>query len=257
MHSCMAFFLFIPANITQPEHMKSKVVLFLLIGFIPTFLMAQSQFTDFSGQLHLGAKLGFPQNEFAAKYPNNAFFGLGGGMLFPLFDDSPLDLGGQFEYYWIGREVETMTLESSSYGEYEVESTVNGSMIPLYLNARIMPFRRLTDVINPYFEGIAGARFFSIKTKIEVDDLSGGAQPDPETDTETRTSWSYGYGGGFLVKLVNSVYLDLHVQNIYGTQTKYLDPKSIEFDDNGDPVYRKIESETQVLTYSLGVNFVF
>ncbi len=210
-----------------------------------------------SGSLHLGMHLAFPQNEFAAVSEQAAFFGIGGGFVVPVFDHSPLALGGQFDYYWTGGDRQTEFYRDPVYGRYEVESTVQGSMIPLHLKARLNPLRDVTDLFNIYLEGLAGFRFTSVRTSIQVDDLSGGPQPEKESDTETSFSWSYGYAGGALVKLTTGIQLHFRVENLYGTSAKYLDPKSIEFDSNGDPEYQVKESRTDILNYSIGVNFRF
>lgn len=240
-----------------------KKILFTVLSLaISTALLAQDEtetirYTpDYNGMLQFHTKLSFPQGDFANTYSESAFFGIGGGLLFPI-KESPIDAGLTVDYFWMERQTETQRLKDKFTGTYEVKSTINGNVVPVHSVLRVTPLRTINSPVQPYIQGMAGFRVFSIRTKIEVDDLSGGAQPDPDIEREPSAAWSYGYGGGVFVQIAENLNIDLSVSNLFGTNATYIDPESLEFDANGDPTYEKRESETHVANVRLGINIVF
>ena len=207
-------------------------------------------------QLNFGLQLGFPQDNFARIYSRDAIFGMGGRLLFPLDQKLPLDAGFQFYYMWMGTEKETFTLYNAVQGDYVVTSKVHGSMMPFHINLRFRPLRNVTNVVDPYIEGLAGFRVFYVKTEIEVDDLTPTEQPEPETSTINNWSGSYGVATGLGIRIAENIKLDFRYSRLKGGKAKYLDPKKIEFSSTGDPIYSRNRSETNMDNYEIGIVFV-
>lgn len=181
---------------------------------------------EYSGGFQFDLNLAAPQGEFADSYNRDAFFGLAGGISF-VIRDTPIEGGLRAGYYWMGRTNEDVRINDSISGDYEVSTTVNGNVIPVHFNARILPLRSISNQFNPYIEGLAGFRIFNIRTKVEVDDLTTGPQPEPEIDRESTVAFSYGYAAGVLIGPINRASLNIRVSRIYGGRATYVDPESI------------------------------
>jgi hypothetical protein len=68
-------------------------------------------------------------------------------------------------------------------------------------------------------------------------------------------TWAGPAGGGLLVALSRSrrVYLDIGSRYVYNGEARYLREGSITFDQNGDPVFSPVQSETNFWQYHVGV----
>lgn len=206
-------------------------------------------------QLNLGMQLGFPRDDFKRLYADRAMFGFGGRLLFPIDQNLPFDAGFQFYYMWMGTEKETFALNNSNLGDYQVESKVHGSMMPFHLNLRLRPMHRYRSPIDPYIEGLAGFRVFYVNSEIQVDDLTPTEQPDPERSIDNSWAWSYGFAAGTGIRVAENIKLDFRYAKLWGTKAKYLDPESVSFTNDGDPVYNRKKSETNISNYEIGIIF--
>lgn len=239
------------------------VVLFPFISFSQNDPILRNINQPYRGGLDFGMSLAFPQNNFANAAGSRPYFGLGGKFIFAIKENSPFAVGLSFNYFWMFRKTEkqTITQRASSFPfsryEYEVETTVNGAMMPTHINFRIMPLRATNSPVQPYIEGIAGFRIFNTRSKIEVDDLSGGTQPEPEIDNNYNVTTSYGYGIGVNVRVTHAVYINARVENLYGGWGKYIDPSSVKINEKGDASINRKESRTDILNYTLGVSLHF
>lgn len=248
--------------------MKSKI---LLIAFLlPIISFSQNEQPalrtinqPYKGGADFGLSLAFPQNNFAKAAGSRPYFGLGGKLVFASRDNSPISFGLSFNYFWMFRKTDkqTITQRASTFPftkyEYQVETTVHGAMMPTHLHFRLMPFIATNSPVQPYAEGLAGFRIFNTRSKIEVDDLSGGTQPDPEIDNNINITSSYGYAVGVNVRVAHAIYVNARFENIYGGWGKYIDPSSVKIDNNGDATISRKESRTDILNYTLGVSFHF
>lgn len=211
---------------------------------------------DNTGHFSPNLGLAFPQKEFSDLAPAKAFFGIGGAFYGQRGERFPLDIGGSFHYFWMGSETKTFNLTDEDIGDYDVESSVNASMMPVHAHVRISFLRTLNDYVFPYAEVLGGFRIFNTKSVIEVDDFTENP-PEPETDNNYSLTWSYGYAGGLAVTLATNVLLDARVTMMHGGRAKYLDPESVTFNDQQEPQFERKQSKTDVLIYHLGVKLKF
>jgi opacity protein-like surface antigen len=211
---------------------------------------------EFIGILQGHMKFAIPQGEFANTYSESAFFGLGAGLLFQVLE-SPIDAGLTVDYFWMERQQKDFTVTDPQFGNYDVTSTINGNVVPIHGVIRVTPLRTVLPKFNPYIEGLAGFRVFSIRTKIEVDDGSNTTQPEPEIDRDPSAAWSYGYAAGLYFEVSPNFNIDLGVANVYGSNASYIDAESLRFTTQGDPVYERKESKTHVVNIRAGVNILF
>lgn len=237
--------------------MNQNILVFILLSLLADSAFSQDGEKKHHPYLNLGIQVGVPRDDFQQVYPGDALFGLGGRLMFPIDQNVPFDAGFQFYYMWMGSKSEDFTLVNPKHGRYKVDSKVSGSMMPFHLNLRIRPLRNATDLIDPYFEGLAGFRIFNVRTKVQVDDLTNTEQPPAKTSNQNHASWSYGYAGGLAFRLAENIMIDLRYERLWGSSAKYLDTKNISFTSKGDPVYTRKESETNISNYELGIIFQF
>lgn len=210
---------------------------------------------DNNGHFSPNLNLAIPRGEFKNLAPRGAFFGIGGGV-YSQISNLPIDLGGSFHYFWMGRESETFELDDPAFGPYDVNSRVTSSMMPIHVHGRISFLRTLNDFFFPYVEVLGGFRIFNTRSVIEVE-IPGQENPEPETDNNTSFTWSYGYGGGAGFRLATNILLDARVVRMPGGRARYLDPESVRFNSNQEPVFSRTRSKTDAIVYQLGVKLKF
>ncbi len=143
----------------------------------------------------------------------------------------------------------------------DVKTTNNILFTELLLQAR-------SDLgfLQPYVEGLAGFNYLWTETKIE--ELE---EYDEEIASHTNFddfAWNYGVGFGVLIKLkgdigvdsdkgtkIGTIFLDLRVRYLFGNEAEYLKEGSINVDENDNIIYDVNKSDTDFVSYHLGVLF--
>lgn len=200
----------------------------------------------------------FTTGEFKAFYPKRGMGGFGITTLFPIDKHNPVDIGFGLGYYFMSNSEATFDYYTPGAGNYEITSEVSGSMVPIHLTARIYPFKSFNLPIQPYLEGLGGARLFIVTQRLETYLTDAGFDLDPQVETDVTGSWSYGFGGGLKVLLSRNelLYLNAKVTQLYGTSTNNMDPSSVVLYDNGSYSYSMFKSETNVLRFALGIHIM-
>lgn len=242
--------------------MKNKLTFLFIVLIGLTINPAQSQDTrnpnrehDHNGHFSPNLNLAVPRGEFKNLAPRGAFFGIGGGF-YSQIGVLPIDWGASFHYFWMGSESEKFELNDPVIGLYEVDSRVSSAMMPIHVHGRISFLRTLNDFFFPYVEVMGGFRIFNTRSVIEVE-IPNQENPEPETDNTTNFTWSYGYGAGAAFRLTTNVLLDARVVRMPGGQAKYLDPESVKFNSNQEPVFSRTRSKTDAMVYQLGLKLKF
>ena len=111
--------------------------------------------------------------------------------------------------------------------------------------------------VRPYFETLFGGSYIFSNTEIGYDYYG--------PISLWIDDWSWSYGAGIGLKFLSlgdayfnrgSVYIDLKVRYLFGTTTSYLDRESISlYYDTIE--YSLVDSETDMLTASIGLYFFF
>jgi len=124
-------------------------------------------------------------------------------------------------------------------------------------------FRPLTGAVQPYAEARLGLNYFWTESKLEDQDWWDGDEVGRETNYEDFAAfWST--GGGLLIRLSEGnrdekkpgVFLDIKATYMQGSEAEYLTEGDITLVDN-KPVYNASKSETDLVTYELGVVLTF
>ena len=222
----------------------------LLTAFTPSF----GQYARPQAAAHIG--IAAPVNEFATADPGDqAYFGLGGEITFPVLKDTPLRLGIDCHYYWMGNRDRNVDItDTSGVFEYNLNSTVSGGMMPIHVRARL-DFMNLYDYpVLPYAGGFFGLRVFSISRKFEFD-YQDGTEPFEERERSASTTTSFGFEVGLHIRVTHQILIDIRYERAYGGWAKYLDVSSVEIDDEGYVNYQELNTRTDVDLFTVGAVF--
>ncbi len=200
----------------------------------------------------------FTSGEFKQFYPKEGMGGFGGTVLMPLGSKNPLDVGFGLAYYFMSNTETSFQYYTPGLGDYKVVSSVSGTMFPFHLVSRIYPLKSTNFPIQPYVEGLAGFRLFIVTQDMTTTVLSSGLELEPQSESNTTGSWSYGIGGGIKVNVSKShmFYLNAKVDQLYGSETDYMDPTSVILYDDGSYEYVNYRSKTDVLRFSIGLHLM-
>lgn len=228
------------------------IILFVFFSFI-----AKSQ--EALPQLDLNMALAIPINDpvyvDSSSSTTLTAFGFGGGFTIPVFEKSPVRLGASFRYMWIGSESRDFSFIDDQGYEYELTTTVKGSMSPLHLMFRIDPVVYTNFPVLPYAGAFAGIRFFGSNNKLTFD-YQDGTEPIVENNREISVTSSYGFELGLHVRLGKDILLDFRYEHAYGGWAEYIDFSTVEIDNNGNASYDLHETRTDVAMFTLGVAIV-
>lgn len=190
------------------------------------------------------------------------------------FDEAINEVGGGLSLHWGVRPNPAFTiglgLQGMIYGsesrEYdlplveEFDLTTTNNMAGGFVFAQ---FRPIQASIQPYGEVRLGTNYFWTESKLEDDDWFDDGEVARETNHDDWAGfWSA--GGGLLIELSKGdrssnkpgVLLDLKVTYQQGGTAEYLGEGDVELVDDV-PVYNVSESETDLVTYELGVALTF
>jgi hypothetical protein len=229
--------------------MKQLISLFTILFFYAVRLTAQS-----AGG---GIMLGFPEGEFKQNVDRPGI-GLSGQILF--FNPSeglPFGFGLDIGYLNYGNESRQEPF-SSTIPDVIVDVDRSNNLINFHLLFQIAP---PSGDVRPYAELLFGGAYLFTETSIN-------SRGDEEVASNTNFddfAWNYGVGGGLLIRLYSpdeqqggfqSLFLDLKVRYLLGTEAEYLKEGSVTI-ENGSVYYDVSKSKTDLLITQLGVMFYF
>jgi hypothetical protein len=205
-----------------------------------------------------GLSLAFPQNDFK-KNVDNTGIGATGDFLVR-FGRSPF-LGGIAGGFWIyGNDTYQTPLISTV--PVWVDVTTTNSIFAFDLLFRVQP---QSGPVRPYLDLLGGFNWLSTSTSIKNEN------DDEEIASSTNKgdgAWGWGFGGGLMFRVydgvargredgLEAVHVDLGVRSMRGGEAEYMKEGGIEALDNGKFKYDIRKSETDLVTWHLGVNFDF
>ncbi|MHB9039443.1 MAG: hypothetical protein ACYC4T_02200 [Melioribacteraceae bacterium] len=219
-----------------------------LFGLILFFL-----FVSINSAQTVGASfmIASPQGEFKNNVDNLGFGVQVEGTLWAPSTQRPFSIGLSAGYLVYGLVSERRALPGFP-GIY-LNLTRTNSIANLHALFKITPFM---GSIRPYIEGIFGGNY--LFTTSEVKNENGDQQIASSTNFDDFT-WSYGGGAGLLFKLsenlenVSTLFLDLKVRYMYGTEAEYLTENSVFVNNLGDTIFNPQKSKTDLITFHVGV----
>lgn len=219
---------------------------FLVIAIVLLFAQISIAQT-FGGSLMLGS----PQGDFR-KNVDRLGYGLQvEGTLWATSKERPVSFGLDLGYMVYG-EISERRAWPGFPGIYLNLNRTN-SLANLHLMLKISPF---SGAVKPYVEGLAGGSYLFTTSSVKSENSSEEIASSTNFDD---FNFSYGGGGGFLFKLsenlgdVKTLYLDLKVRYLMGSEAEYLTEESVVINNLGDAIFNPKKSKTDIMTFHLGV----
>ena len=230
-----------------------KVILLLILFTIPAWAQLD---------ISLNGLVISPQGQFEENIDRAGYgFSLSGKYN---FEPTPFSLGLNFGYALYGSETRSEIL----VWPVAVDVTTDNNIFFMHLMGTI---HKDFGIFQPYAEALLG--FQVLWTDTEVKDQE---PEDDENDIASNThlsDWtsSFGVGGGIKIKLTefdtdefgddddpvflnSGLFLDLKVRYIFGGQAEYLKEGSIEQGPNNEIILHKSRSETDYMTFHIGLS---
>jgi hypothetical protein len=224
-----------------------KILLTLAMTAATTMAMAQ-----LSGRpvtLSAGMEIGVPIGEFNDTF-GREFIGLSGNLTMPM-KLLPLDWGFDFAWGRMGGERREVPVHEEHVLATTGNLRVNSDIFGYHGLLRLKPFN---GKVSPYFEGLAGVRQFTTRTKIDVDGLD---KPLFEQRNSNEFIWSHGWAAGVQVAPTRLLYVEARVERLNGDQVRYVDPRSINIGSDGSVEYATLRSGVRVVNVHLGIGLRF
>jgi hypothetical protein len=222
------------------------------------FLIAIS-YTIHAQSFGLNLTLASPQGEFKQNVDKLGFGISGHALIWTTSQLMPFSFGLNVGFINYGNESRNTRI-SSDIPDVTVDVTRTNNLANFHLMFLISP---LSGTIKPYLETLFGGEYLFTSTEIKSE--NSGAEVASSTNQDDF-AWSYGGGGGLLIKLTDldpdednpmqngSLWLDLKVRYLFGTEAEYLREGSVEI-NNGQVKYNISRSKTDLLLFQLGVVF--
>lgn len=229
--------------------MRQLIRLFIVLLLYTVSLSAQS-----AGG---GLMLGFPEGEFKENVDRPGFGLSGQVLLFNPSEGLPFGFGLDIGYLNYGNETRQEPF-SLTIPDVVVDVERSNNLVNFHLLFQIAP---PSGDVRPYAELLFGGAYLWTETSIR-------SRGDEEVASNTNFddfAWNYGVGGGLLIRLYSpdeqegsfeSLFLDLKVRYLLGTEAEYLKEGSVTI-DNGNVYYDVSRSKTDLLMTQIGVMFYF
>ncbi len=225
------------------------VIIILLSCLFSNYVLAQSAGLNFA--------LGFPQGEFENNVKRTGFGGSGQFLLFTPTVKYPFSLGLNLGFINYGSESRAEPF-SMTIPDVIVEVDRSNNIFNFhFLMQVVLP----EGIVRPYAEALFGGAYIFTETSVK----SHGTEEIASSTNFDDFAWSYGAGGGLLFRVyssdvpenrVSSVFVDLKIRYLYGSEAEYLKQGSVRV-NNGRVTYDVSKSKTDLLTAHLGVVVYF
>jgi len=196
--------------------------------------------------LSTGLVVAVPMGEFADNY-GRLPFGINAFLSIPLLN-APIEIGGGFVWNHMAQSREDVFINNNMGGTDPGTLRINGNAYTYQAHGRLRPFN---GRFRPYGEVFAGVRNFSTTSKLES---SVGAQPSSERLDRSFT-FVAGYGIGAKYQLTQGVFVEARFERTVGSRASYIDPDSIQIDDQASFSFENLDSRTDQWSLSVGVAF--
>jgi hypothetical protein len=226
-------------------------------------LIAASSLVSAQPQFQAGGNfsLAYPQKDFK-KNIDNIGIGAAGSFTYR-FGRSPFLAGASLGFWIYGNQ--TREVPFPGVEEVTVDVTTTNSFVMGHLMLRVQP---QSGPVRPYIDGLAGFNFLSTSTDISSQDSDrNGDNKIAGSNNSSDIASNYGFGGGLMIRVYDAaarghegglegVFVDLGIRSLKGGKAEYLKEGSIR-NENGKVTYDKFKSETDLVTYHVGVSFDF
>ncbi len=234
--------------------MKKSFLLFItliLSGFLSETSLAQTAGVNLT--------LAFPRGNF---YANNKTTGFGGSVEGTFLNAKAgalnFGLGANFSFLTFGSES-----RESAFSNTNPDVTVDVDRSYNIMNFHLlMRFATNNTLVRPYADVLLGGSYLytttSVRNQYSGEDIASSTNFDD-------VAWSYGAGAGVMIKIYSPedandipVWLDIKMRYLVGTEADYIKRGGVKVDSNNGTVsYDITTSETDILTFNIGVSIPF
>ena len=231
-----------------------KIVLAAVLVLAACAVSAQPQF-----QAGGNFSLAYPQKDFKKNIDNA---GIGGAGHFAYrFGRSPFLVGASIGFWIYGSNTRSVPF-SETIDEVYVDVTTTNSFVMGHLMFRIQP---QAGPLRPYIDGLLGLNFLNTSTEISSEDSDWEEDRHiARSNNSNDVASNYGFGGGLMVRVydaqargreggLQAVFVDLGIRSLKGGKAEYMTVR----EEDDEAVFERYKSETDLVTYHLGVSFDF
>lgn len=240
--------------------MKNVTAILLLLLLVGVELSAQrttnNRRNNRAPSLSVGLQISDPQGEYSQYYSGNPT-GLGVTFMANL-GRSPFEIGGDFAWRGMGSEKQDISISQGEDIEGD-EVFTEGSMrvaSNLYAYHGVARFKPFGGVFQPYGDVMGGIKTFATRTTIEED--NGGYTEVVDNERNHRDfALSYGWAAGLKIYLSDFLMVEGKFQHLRGGETTFVDPDSIEINNEGVLEFNEVSSRTSTMIYQVGISLEF
>jgi hypothetical protein len=178
--------------------------------------------------------------------------GVGGVFLYAFDRQGALGLRVNLGLMIYGHETKRVPL-SPSLGRIRVDVSTSNNIFVMGIGPQVM---LPSGVVRPYLNGTAGLSYFFTRSSVEG---SSDIEPFASSTNFDDATFAWSAGGGLYIPLrrgngrKNPVSLDVGAQYHANGEARYLREGSIREDDTGEIFFDPIRSQTDLITYRLGI----
>src|SRR5687768_2525838 len=176
--------------------------------------------------------------------------GIGGEFLYAFDRQGALGLRVNMGLMIYGHETKRVPL-SPSLGRISVDVSTSNNIFAVGIGPQVM---LPSGVVRPYLSGTAGLSYFFTQSSVEG---SADFEPFARSTNFDDATFAWSAGGGLYIPLrrgrKNPLSLDIGAQYHANGEARYLREGSIQEDGTGAIFFDPIRSQTNLVTYRLGI----
>ncbi len=202
-----------------------------------------------------GFRLVSPLGNFNRK-TNANYSGATAAFFFQFKPEHPYAIGLSTYYQYMGG-YNVKFLENIDGFDWELNERTSSHMLGVMAAIRYFPDIKILGTL-PFAQISLGPKILFTTTTIK--DTDGGDEINEFEVNESDVSLSYGISGGLKLPLSDQLFISFAVGYLPGTSSTFLVKKDDDDIDNPDfaiDAFEKVNSVTNILSYTIGLSYIF